>query len=104
MSRARAGGELRGRAVEHDPPIAHPDHAVAIAARRIQRVQVGDDHAPVFLVDPAQRLHDHLRIHRVERGNRLVGEGDPRVLPQRPGNRHALLLTADWEGDLSGPA
>ena len=39
----------------------HADHAVAIASRGVQRVQVRDHHAPVLFVDVPQRLHHQLR-------------------------------------------
>ena len=57
-------------------------------------MQVGDDGTAVLFVDPPQRLHHHLRVHRIERGNRLVRENDLRILHQRPGNGDALLLPA----------
>lgn len=45
--RAGAGGQLLGQPVEHDAPVTHPDHPVAVAPRGIERVQVGDDGAAV---------------------------------------------------------
>ncbi len=51
-------------------------------------------------VMPSRRLmscseiHHHLGVHRIERGDRLVGEDHLRLLHQRAGNRHALLLAA----------
>ena len=43
-------------------------------------------------MDAAQGLHHGLCIHRIERGNRLVGEDDLGILHQRAGNRYTLLL------------
>jgi hypothetical protein len=57
-------------------------------------VQVRDDHAVVLVMDAAQRVHHHLRIHRVEAGNGFIGQDDARVLHQGAGNRDALLLAA----------
>ncbi|VTP62660.1 Uncharacterised protein [Leclercia adecarboxylata] len=35
----------------------------------------------------------------IQRGNRLIGENDFGFLHQRPGNRHALLLSTGQGGD-----
>ena len=60
----------------------------------VERVEVGDDHPPVLGVDALQRVHDDLGVHRVEAGDRFVGQDDLRVLHQRPGDGNALLHTA----------
>jgi len=38
--------------------------------------------------------HDRMAQRRVERGNRLVGEDQLRLLHQGPSHRHPLLLAA----------
>jgi len=48
----------------------------------------------VLVVDAAQRVHHHLRVHRVEAGDGLVGEDHLRLLHQRAGDGDALLLAA----------
>ena len=45
-------------------------------------------------VDCCQRVHHHLGVARVERGNRLVGQNDFGLLHQGAANGHALLLPA----------
>ena len=82
------------RAVKDDTTVAHTDHPVAIAARGVQRVQVGDDHAAIFFVDAAQGLHHDLGVHRVERGDGFVRENDLGVLHQGTGDGDTLLLAA----------
>ena len=57
-------------------------------------MQVADDHAAVFLIDPAKRLHDNLCIQRIKRGNRLISKDNLRVLHQSAGDGDALLLPA----------
>ena len=54
---------------------------------------------PKCFVDAQKRVHHDLGVARVERGDRLVGEDDVRLLHQRAGDRDALLLTA---GELVG--
>ena len=81
-----------GGAVKHDAPVAHADHAVTVAAGGVQRVQVGDDHAAIFVMDATQCVHHDLGIHRVKAGDGFIGQNDLRVLHQGAGNRDALLL------------
>ena len=47
-----------------------------------------------------RRVHDDGGVAQVERGDRLVRQQDLRLLHERAGDRHALLLTA---GELIGP-
>jgi hypothetical protein len=47
-----------------------------------------------------QQRHDLFAGARVQVSGRLVGEEDRRIVDQRPGNRHPLLLSA---GKLVGP-
>ena len=60
--------------------------ALAIAARRIQRVKIGDDGNTFALVDVAQRIHHDLGIQRIERSDRLVGKQHLRLLHQGAGD------------------
>ena len=49
---------------------------------------------PCVAVQPLEDRHDLEAGPRVERAGRLVGQDDPRVVHQRPRDRHALLLPA----------
>ena len=62
-------------------------------------MQVGDNSDAVLLVDVFQGVHDDLRVQRIKRGDRLVGEDDLRLLDERAGDGDALLLAA---GHLAG--
>ena len=92
-------GQRSGRAVEHDAARGHADQAVAIAPRQIERMQIADHGDAEMLVDAQQRIHHDPGVARVERGDRLVGEDDVRLLHQRARDRDALLLAA---GELVG--
>ena len=46
------------------------------------------------LIDLTDELQDRLRRRRVERTGRLVAKKNLRLARKRPGNRHALLLSA----------
>ena len=62
---------------------------------------MGDDHqglAPLAH-EAEEELDDALARFRVEISRRFVGEDDARVIDQRPGDGHALLLAA---GELGG--
>ena len=86
-------GQLRRSAIEHDAPVPHSDHAVTILARRIQCVQVRNHHAPVFCVDPLERIHHDLGVHGIKAGDRLIGQNDLGILHQGAGDGDPLLLT-----------
>ena len=90
----RFARQLFRRAVEHDPAGRHADDAVAVGPGGVERVQVGDDGDAVAQIDVLQRIHHHLCVHRIERGDRLVGEDHFRLLHQRTGDCDALLLAA----------
>ena len=75
-------------------PCGHADDAAAIGAGGVQRVQVAQHGDAVAPVDVAQRIHHQPGIHRIERGDRLIGQQDARLLHQRPRDRDALLLAA----------
>jgi hypothetical protein len=49
---------------------------------------------PSCCVDVLERIHDDLRIERIKRGDRLVGEDQLRRLHQRTGDGDTLLLPA----------
>src|SRR5712692_11974665 len=51
------------------------------------------DHHGALPRDLLEQLVDHLSRRGVEVSRRLVGEDQTRVVGQRPGDRHALLLT-----------
>ena len=82
------------RAVEDDLAHAHADDPVTIGPRGVECVKVADHRDAVVAVDGAQDLHHPRGAGRIERGDRLVGEQDLRLLHQRPGDRHPLLLAA----------
>ena len=85
------GGEFRGRAIKHHPPGIQRDNAVAVIPRCGQVMQI-DQHSQAIAVHIAQRIHHNFRITRVERGNRLIGQDQARILHQRARNRDPLLL------------
>ena len=87
-------GQFARRAVEDDAAGRHADQAVAIAARQFERVQVADHGDAVVAVDALQRVHDDAGVARIERGDRLVGQNDLRLLHQRARDGDALLLAA----------
>ena len=59
----------------------------------------GDDDDPTGLRQPAHQLEHPVDLHEVEVGGGLVGEDQRRVVHQRPGDRHPLLLAA---GEVAG--
>ncbi|MNV17889.1 hypothetical protein D3C71_1086910 [compost metagenome] len=86
--------QFGGRSVEDDAALRHADDAFAIIARRIQRMQVGDDGDAFALIDVTQRVHHDLGVQRIERSNRLIGQHHLRRLHQRTCNGDTLLLAA----------
>ena len=63
----------------------------------LAHAQVVRDHdpTPAPLVDQARkRLHDLVGPFGVQGGRRLIGQDQCRIVDQRPGDCHALLLTA----------
>ena len=56
------------------------------------------------LVDPEQELDDLPADQRVEVAGRLVGDDQPRVVDERPGDRRALLLAAGQLARAAGRA
>jgi hypothetical protein len=100
----RADGRVLG--LEHpragtvldDLAVPHPDDPLGMLG---DVFFVGDhDDGLAGVVEPAQHVHDLLAGGGVEVAGGLVGEDDVRVVDQRSGDRHPLLLTA---GELIGP-
>src|SRR5437588_2265832 len=69
----------------HDPA-PHHVHDLAVVGRH--------EHCRAAGVDLQQQLDDLPRGGRVQVAGGLVGEEDQRVMDQRPGDRHPLLLAA----------
>ena len=57
-------------------------------------MEIAEHGDAVLRVEVAQRVHHGLRVARIERGDGLVRQDDLRVLDERAGNGHALLLAA----------
>ena len=70
---------------EREPPLRAPGDVGLVG---------DDDHGDAGLVQLLEQLDDLLGGAAVERAGRLVGEDDMRVVDQRAGDRHALLLPA----------
>ena len=73
----------------------------AVGPRRELRVVGDDDAGDAALRGGAQQAHDRLAVDRVERAGRLVGEQQPALADDRPGDRDPLALAA---GELVGEA
>ena len=86
--------KLLAAAVVEDVPLAQGDDAFAVAQGVIHLMQRDDHGNAVVLVDVAQGVHHDACRFRVQRGDGLVSENDLRLLHQRAGNRHTLLLAA----------
>ena len=73
-----------------DPAISEADHL--LAAGRYVRL-VGDHHdRAARLVEGVEEIHDFDRSGRIKIAGRLISQNHMRVVNQRPGNRHPLLL------------
>ena len=88
LERSRVGS------VEHDLAVAEADDAVGPRDGEVDLVQAADDGEPLVGGDLADERHHLVARLGVERGDRLVGEEDARVLHEGAGDRHALLLAA----------
>ena len=98
-------GEGRRRTVEHHLAGGQADQAVAVFAGEIEAVQVADHGDAEVPVDVLQRVHHHLGVARIERGDRLVGQDDLGLLHQGAGDGDPLLLAARQRvGALAGQA
>lgn len=86
--------KLLAAAVVEDVPLAQGDDAFAVAQGVIHLMQRDDHGNAVVLVDVAQGVHHDACRFRVQRGDGFVSENDLRLLHQRAGNRHTLLLAA----------
>ena len=87
----RLGAGRRDRLVD-DAAVAEEDDAVG-PGRELG--VVGDDDAgDAALAGRPQQAHDRLAVDRVEGAGRLVGEQQPAVADDRPGDRDPLALAA----------
>src|SRR6185312_4448591 len=82
------------RAVEHDAALAHADNPVGVAFRKLDVVDVDDYRNAARCRLLGHQLHDLHRSFRIERGGRLVGEQQIRLLHQRARDPDALALAA----------
>jgi hypothetical protein len=82
------------RAVEDDAALREPDDAVGELARVVDLVQVAQHRDAQVARGVVQVLQHLARGLRVEAGDRLVREDQPRLLRQRAGDAHALHLPA----------
>src|SRR6266545_7304694 len=89
---------VRHRGQHPEGPVFQPEDPVGDL---LQAGVVADDHhaAAVLGGELAQQPGDLAAVGAVEVGGRLVGQDERRVVGQRPGDRHALLLPA---GELVG--
>ena len=92
-----AGGEQRLGAGRRDGLV--DDAAVAqehdaVGPRGQVRLVGHDDTGDAPRGGGAQQAHDRLAVHRVERAGRLVGEQEPALADDRPGDRDPLALAA----------
>ena len=68
-------------------------------------MEIGQHGDAEVAVHAQQGIHHHLGVARVERGDRLVGEDDARLLDQGAGDGDALLLAArQGAGAVGGEA
>src|SRR5690606_21447894 len=86
------------RPVGDDLAVAHPDDPAGVLGD-VVLVRDHDD-GLARLVEPLEHRHDLGAGDAVEVAGGLVGQDDIRVVDQRSGDRHALLLPA---GELVGP-
>ena len=86
--------DLRGRPVLHDPACVHHHHRVRGLGDDAEVVRDEDDADVELALDLLDQLED-LRLHRhVERGGRLVGDQDRRVVHERHRDHRALAHAA----------
>src|SRR5882757_306833 len=88
------------RGVHHDAAGAQADHPVTPAQRQVHLMQAAQHGELALHADLVDQPHDLRRGFRVQRGHRLVGEQDLRLLHERAGHRDPLLLAA---GERVGP-
>ena len=76
-----------------DPPVLDCDDAVSESgeARIVRDAQHG---CALLLRALAQEIHDDMAVLAVERGGRLVGEDQLRLLGEGAGDRDTLLFAA----------
>ena len=82
-----------------DPAVLEPEDPVGEGE---DPVVVGHDHEghAALVGQPLDQPHDRLPVLGVERGGRLVGEEDGRLIGQGPGDRHPLAFA---RAQLGGP-
>ena len=74
--------------------VAHHHHVVGDLADQSQVVADEEHTHPMALAQPGDELQ-HLALHRhIERGRRLVGDQELRLIGDRHRDHHALLLPA----------
>lgn len=95
--------KLLAAVVVEDASLARGDDALA-AAQSVIRLTQRDDHGnTVVLVDVAQSVHYDACRFRVQQGDGFVSENNLRLLHQRAGSCHTLLLAAgEYRNALMG--
>ena len=91
--------KLLAAAVVENVPLAQGDDAFAVAQGVIHLMQRDDHGDAVVLIDVAQGVHHDAGGFRVQRGDGFIGQNHLRLLHQRAGNRHTLLLSAGEGGN-----
>ena len=85
---------LLWQALKDEFAIFKCDGPGGIAMHQVQEVQAAQDGDPALFVQLFKILEDRMRQDRIERCDRFVCQYKMRVLHQRPGDTHPLLLTA----------
>ena len=86
--------DVVGRALLHDPALAHQRDPVGHAHRLLGLVGDEQHRRPLLLEDVERLVADAVAQPVVEAGERLVHQQDRRPRRQRPRQRHPLLLAA----------
>ena len=76
-----------------DQAVAHPDDPIAGLAD-LAVVGHQDERLAVLAIEPSEQREDLGRSLRVEVAGRLVGQDQPGLVDERPGDRDPLLLAA----------
>ena len=77
----------------HETPLLQVQHLPRVR-RDLRVVRHHHQRLAELAVQPAEQLHHRRGRHRVEVAGRLVGDDDPGVGDDRPGDSDALLLAA----------
>src|SRR5690554_1278077 len=91
---SRVGEDLLDRALLHDLPAVHHDHAVAHLRNDAEVVRDQEHRHAETVTEPRNQLQDLGLDRHVERGGRLVGDQEVRLAGERDGDHHALALAA----------